>query len=160
MLCAISSGKSQETLREDSLSVQWSPTEKKGEGCDKFDAVLTISQTHVKSLHTGRGSEGRVSWYTAYCILRNSYATRCTSPILRTPSHTSPISSRHTEKTGLWRGQSRRPDVQAAQELHIHSTTQIFSSQDNDNDNDNSSKVFQQWSEAWSEGVITPQKRI
>ena len=53
----------------------------KGEGRDKFDAVSTISQTDVKSLHAGRRSEGHLSWKTAHRLLRNAYATRRTSHI-------------------------------------------------------------------------------
>ena len=61
------SGKSQETLREDNMSrsKQKSPT--------GLDAVSTISQTDVKSLHTGRAI------YLVFGILHTAYANRRTS---------------------------------------------------------------------------------
>ena len=72
VLSAIGSGKSHETLREDSMSrsVQGSPTEKKEmrEGRGKFGTVARNSQTDVHSFHAGRGSEGHLSWYAANCV--------------------------------------------------------------------------------------------
>ena len=41
-----------------------SQSEKKSGGCDKFGSV----STDVKSVHTGRESEGHLSWYAAYCV--------------------------------------------------------------------------------------------
>ena len=73
VLSAIGSRTSQETLREHSMSR--SPSEKKKSGgCDKLGSVSSISQTDVKSVHAGRGSEGHLSWYTAHGILRNTCA--------------------------------------------------------------------------------------
>ena len=38
------------------------------ESSGKFDTVATNCQTDVKSFHAGRGSEGHLSWYAAYCV--------------------------------------------------------------------------------------------
>ena len=74
--------------------MQKSPTEeKKEEVCDKFDAVSTISETDVQSAHTGRRSQGRLSWCTAYCAMPMSLVAlrpyfvylRISRPYNRTP---------------------------------------------------------------------------